>query len=125
MSKKKEIPFIGVLVFVAVLIIVMSVSSVRAVATGRRNHFDTLAAEREYVGNLKEILAAEMIFNPGVNVSRVTTDGKFFEYLIGIYAPGYYKLSDAERENLVNKLEQVGMDVDNATIEISFLELIK
>lgn len=108
------------LVSMVIVLFLTMLFSIRANAREKGFSKATDEAETIYRSDIRKVLKAEGAANAGINLTKITEDGRNFEYSVVINLPSYINLDDMEKENLLNELYAIKLDVENADVTFSF-----
>lgn len=81
---------------------------------------DYSACEATFKSDIRAVLGAEGIKNPGINVSRLSKDGKTLEYTVLINLPSYMVLSSDREADLMVKLNGLKPVKEAGSVKYSF-----
>ncbi|MCR4727118.1 MAG: hypothetical protein K5796_00515 [Lachnospiraceae bacterium] len=81
---------------------------------------DYSACEATFKSDIRAVLGAEGIKNPGINVSRLSEDGKTLEYTVLINLPSYTALSSDREADLMVKLNGLKPVKEAGSVKYSF-----
>ena len=110
--------FIMVLVFTVVM--AGGALSIRSLARPRSPFASTDEQEITYRKQLKAVLKDCKASTAGINLSKRCVDGKTLEYEVVINLPKY--INSSEKGDILSKLEAVCLDIEGATVNLSFSE---
>ncbi len=106
--------------FIVLVLILCIFFRIKAVA--KENYFstDTDFCETRYRQEIKEVLNEAGAKNAGITMTKVSFDGRKLKYNVNINLPKYINLNNQEKENLLDSLYDIEMQVENSSVTFSF-----
>ncbi|MBP5152228.1 MAG: hypothetical protein ILP13_04875 [Lachnospiraceae bacterium] len=119
--KNKERSLMNVLILAAVLMAVMFfLLKISAEAGADYFREDRTVAEADFRKEIRSILSEEGYKNPGINLTKISDNGKTFEYRVLINLPTYYQITEIEKENLIRLLSGIEFFSEDSSVNFSF-----
>ena len=118
-SREKTVFQMLMFAFFAVLIMFF-IFKIKAEAESGVMSKDYSAYEATFKKDVRALLFAEGIKNPGINVSKLSRDGKTLEYTVSINLPSYIELSNDKQAEIIGKLNELKPVKEAGNVKYSF-----
>lgn len=118
--KVNERSIVVVLAGILLGLLIFTFCAINASADEKGFSKKSQSVEQEYKTEIRNVLGKHHIGNAGVTMSKELRDGVNVNYLVEIHISSYKNLNKSEKEQLLNELSMLEINLENASVNFSF-----